>query len=200
MKTGSELDQRRHSTAHHDRARRWFTDAGNQLQHRALTRPVATDDAERATRGDVERHVIQRDQRFVGAQSAQAAAGEQGALERAKLLPSPITTVRLRDAAHLDRIHIEFRRPEGLRLPLLATTCGSRKPSGFRSYFLGKRIPQAIEHGVADYEHDQRRGTDHNETLPVTERARAEEHLLISDGQMRERVEIEEPAHRWGGL
>ena len=54
MKAGAELDERRDTALHLDRTRCRLADPGNQLQHRALARPVASDDAERTPGLDVE--------------------------------------------------------------------------------------------------------------------------------------------------
>ena len=49
---------------------RWICDLGQYLQHGALPRPVATDDAHRLALSNVEAHVLQRPERFLGVHHA----------------------------------------------------------------------------------------------------------------------------------
>ena len=60
MKPGAELDERRDAAAAPSRAARRLRDAGDELQQRALARPVAADDAERAPARHGERDILQR--------------------------------------------------------------------------------------------------------------------------------------------
>src|SRR2546421_5165539 len=105
MEAGAELDQRRDAAVHLDAAARRLRDAGDELEHRALPRTVAADDAERAAAGDRERHVFQRRERLIRLQVRDQAAREQRALQRRELLALRIAAINLGDVGHFDGVH-----------------------------------------------------------------------------------------------
>ena len=101
----TQLDERRDSTVHHHRPRRRFRNAGHQLQHRALARPVAADDTERPPGRYREGHVPHGGKRLVRLQVANQAARQQRALQRRKLTAPAVAAVDLRGVAHFDGVH-----------------------------------------------------------------------------------------------
>ncbi len=102
MKARAQLDQRRDPALHRDAAGGRPGDAGDALQHRALARAVAADDAVGAARGDLERHAAQRRERLLRLQIADQAAGEQRALDRREPLAVREAAVDLRHIAGVD--------------------------------------------------------------------------------------------------
>ena len=169
MKAGAELDQRGDAAVDAYRARRGLADAGNQLQHRALARSVAADDAERLPGGDVEasRPSAPRTSRRAGGRPARCPRAARSSASR--ILPPAVAAVELVNVTDLDRV-----RP---------------------SHFFRERVAQPVEDEVADDE------TPASDAAPTTSSRRhpangpgSEEHLLIGNRQVRERIQVQQPA------
>src|SRR5213075_1074848 len=66
MKADSQLDHRRNPAVPSDEqtSAGWSMDCGNELQERALARPVAADQRDRFAARDPKRHVLQRPELF----------------------------------------------------------------------------------------------------------------------------------------
>src|SRR5436190_1640109 len=65
---------------------------------------------------------------------------------------------------------------------------GSRKPY---SHFLRKRVPQPVEHEVAEQEPQDRDRPEEQQGRQVAYRALEEQDLLVGNRQMRERVQLQ---------
>src|SRR5258705_3042115 len=171
MKAGAKLDQRRHAAIDADRPCRRFADPGDELQHGALARAVAANDAECYAIRDVERYSLQRLEYGVRTQTAQNAPGQQRALQRGKLLAPTVAAIDLVNIARFDRVHLHFLR---------------------------QRVAQPVEDEVAYEERDDRRDGDGKQSIGLPEGTAPEEHLLVRDRQMGERIQVEQPPYaRW---
>ena len=172
MESGAELDQRRDAAVDLHGAARRLRDAGDQLERRALAGPVAADDAV-ASRpcGTVNDTSVQRRERLVGLQIAQDAALQQRALQRREL-PAAVAAVDLRD---VDCSSIARRHHRPPRTSRAADRTASSRP--------GTRT-------------DRARAPSASSQLPVPDRAREEQDLLVRDRQVGERIQVEQPLVR----
>src|SRR5262245_54234940 len=133
MKSGAQLDERRHAPLNAYAPRRWFAYPGNQLEHRALAGAVSPDDAECRALWHVEGNALERLEDRVGTQISQHTPREQRAFQRRKLLAATVATIDLVHVTDLDRVHtssgsVSLRRSntkypnKKIRIDTMATT------------------------------------------------------------------------------
>ena len=172
VEAGAELDQRRDAPVDAIRARWSAADAGDALEHRALAGAVAADDAVGAAlrHREATRPAAPRRSR-PACRSRIRLPRQQRALQGRELLLVRVAPVDLRDVD-------ERRWPASLTLPPRTSRAADRRRSSRPGTRTIDATASASSHRQCPY------GPD------------VEQHLLIRDRQVRQRVQVQQPAAR----